>query len=64
LRDCIRLFGYGALFGLFRAFPHSGKWYVINRRNSVVVIAAARTIVVSPDEVDRFLSTVRSASAA
>ena len=64
-RDCIRLFGNGGLFGYYGLFRTAklGKctWYVTNRRNSVVVITAARTIVVSPDEVDRFLSAVRTA---
>jgi hypothetical protein len=66
LRGCVRLAGSGGLFGYYGLFRTAtlGKcsWYVTNRRNSVVVITAARTIVVSPDELDRFLSAVRTAS--
>lgn len=62
---CIRLFGSGGLFGWYGLFRTSklGKcsWYVTNRKNSVVLVTGAKTAVVSPDDVDGFVATVREA---
>jgi hypothetical protein len=63
-RGCIRLWGNGGLFGYYGLFRTSklGKctWYVTNRANAVVLITAAKTVVLSPDDVDRFVAVIRS----
>lgn len=63
-RGCIRLWGNGGLFGYYGLFRTSklGKstWYVTNRSHAVVVVTAARTVVLSPDEVDPFLEAIRA----
>ncbi|MDR3701841.1 MAG: PH domain-containing protein [Candidatus Sulfopaludibacter sp.] len=60
----IRLFGNGGLFGYYGLFQTAklGKctWYVTNRSKAVVIVAGAKTVVVSPDDVDGFLAAVRS----
>jgi hypothetical protein len=65
-RGCIRLFGDGGLFGYYGLFRTSnlGKstWYVTNRGNAVVVIAGAKTSLLSPDDKDGFLSAVRASA--
>jgi hypothetical protein len=62
-RGCIRLFGSGGLFGYYGVFLTSklgrSTWYVTNRRNAVVVIAGAKTVVFSPGDVDRFVAAIR-----
>jgi hypothetical protein len=66
LRGCIRLWGSGGLFGYYGLFRTSklGKstWYVTSRKNSVVVITAAKTVLFSPDDPDGFLATIRAAA--
>ncbi|MGA2143860.1 MAG: PH domain-containing protein [Bryobacteraceae bacterium] len=61
---CIRLWGSGGLFGYYGVFRTSklGKctWYVTSRRNSVVVIAGAKTVVLSPDDPERFVAAIRA----
>jgi hypothetical protein len=58
------LWGNGGLFGYYGLFRTSklGKstWYVTNRSHAVVVVTAARTVVLSPDEVDPFLAAIRA----
>jgi hypothetical protein len=65
LGGCIRLFGSGGLFGWYGLFRTSklGKctWYVTNRTNAVVLITGARTVLVSPDDVDGFIGEIRTA---
>ena len=65
-RGCIRLWGNGGLFGYYGLFRTSklGKctWYVTNRGKAVVLITAAKTVVLSPDDVDRFVAAIRSAA--
>jgi hypothetical protein len=64
-RGCIRLWGSGGLFGYYGLFLTSklGKstWYVTDRSHGVVVITGAKTVVLSPDEVDRFLAALGAA---
>ena len=64
LTGAIRLWGNGGLFGYYGLFRTSklGKcsWYVTNRRNMVVLTTGSRTALVSPDNVDGFLSAVRT----
>jgi hypothetical protein len=59
----IRLFGNGGLFGYYGLFRTAklGKctWYVTNRANSVVIVTGAKTAIVSPDDVQEFLSAIR-----
>jgi PH (Pleckstrin Homology) domain-containing protein len=66
LRGCIRLWGSGGLFGYYGLFRTAklGKstWYVTNRKNSVVVITAPKTVLFSPDDPDGFLATIRAAA--
>lgn len=61
-QGCLRLFGNGGLFGYYGLFQTSklGKctWYMTNRRNAVVVIAGAKTVLMSPDDVDGFLAAI------
>ena len=62
LRGCLRLFGSGGMFGYFGLFRTSklGRcwWYATNRQNMVVVITGDQTVLVSPAEVDAFLSII------
>jgi hypothetical protein len=61
----IRLFGSGGLFGYYGLFRTSnlGKcwWYVTNPKNIVVVITGEKTILISPDCVDGFLTAIQAA---
>ncbi|MGD0682376.1 MAG: PH domain-containing protein [Terracidiphilus sp.] len=63
-KGCIRLWASGGLFGYFGLFRTSKlgkcKWYMTNRRNSVIIVASAMTAVISPDNVSGFLAAVRS----
>ena len=65
-QGCVRLFGSGGFFGYYGVFMTSklGRttWYVTNRKNAVVVITGAKTLVFSPGDVDRFLAAVRPSS--
>jgi len=59
---CRRLWGNGGLFGYYGLFRTTklGKctWYVTNRKNAVVLVTAAKTVVLSPDDVTGFLAAV------
>jgi hypothetical protein len=61
---CIRLWGSEGLFGYYGVFRTSklGKctWYATSRRNRVVVITAAKTVVFSPDDPDGFVAAIRA----
>jgi hypothetical protein len=61
---CIRLWGNGGLFGYYGLFSTSklgrSTWYVTNKSNGVVVITAAKTVLLSPDDTDGFLATIRA----
>jgi len=63
LSGCMRLFGSGGLFGWYGLFRTSklGKStrYVTDRSHAGVLVSGARTVLISPDEVERFLSVVR-----
>lgn len=65
LEGCIRLFGNGGLFGYYGLFRTSklgnSWWYVTNSENDVVVLTNSKTFVLSPDDADRFVATVRPA---
>jgi hypothetical protein len=56
----IRLFGNGGLFGFYGLFRTAklGKcnWYVTDRSKTVIVVASHRTLVLSPDDVQGFIS--------
>jgi PH (Pleckstrin Homology) domain-containing protein len=64
LRGCIRLRGSSGFFGYYGLFSTSklGKcnWYVTDRSKSVVVITSTRTVLLSPDDTDGFLSAIRA----
>lgn len=61
---CTRLWASGGLFGYFGLFKtrklDKCKWYMTNRRNSVIIVASAMTAVISPNKVPGFLAAVRS----
>ncbi len=61
-RGCVRLWGVGGLFGyygLFRTYKLGQcSWYMTNRKKAIVVVTDAKTILVSPDDAEMFLSTV------
>jgi hypothetical protein len=63
LRGCIRLRGSSGFFGYYGLFRTAklGKctWYVTDRSKSVVVITQAKTVLLSPDDTDGFLSAIR-----
>ena len=62
-RGGIRLFGSGGLFGYYGLFLTSklgrSTWYVTSRRHAVVVVTGAKTVVLSPGDVDGFLAAIR-----
>lgn len=61
-RGCLRLWGSGGVFGYFGLFRTSklGKcsWYATHRKNMVVIVTAAKTALVSPDDVAGFLEAI------
>jgi hypothetical protein len=63
-RRSIRLWGSGGFFGYYGWFRTAklGKcrWYVTNRRDSVIVVTDEGTIILSPSDVGGFLASVRS----
>jgi hypothetical protein len=65
-RGCVRLFGSGGLFGYYGLFRTSAlgrsTWYMTDRSRAVILIAGAKTILVSPDDTGGFLSTLRAAA--
>lgn len=67
VRGCIRLWGSGGLFGYYGLFRTSklGKctWYVTDRKKLVVLITRTKTFLLSPDDVNGFISAVRDVAA-
>lgn len=67
-RGCVRLWGSGGVFGYYGLFRTSklGKctWYATNRRNLVVVVTDAKTVVISPDDVGGLLAAIGPVTAA
>jgi hypothetical protein len=63
-RGCMRLGGSGGLFGYYGLFSTAklGRctWYVTDRSNCIVVITSAKTVLVSPDNPEGFLDTIRT----
>jgi hypothetical protein len=61
-RGGIRLWGSGGLFGYYGLFRTTrlGKctWYLTSRSNAIVVVTAAKTVLLSPDDATSFLATV------
>ncbi len=61
----IRLWGSGGLFGYYGLFRSAtlGKstWYLTNRTNAVVLVTAAKTVLLSPDDPEQFLAAIRAA---
>lgn len=66
LSGCIRLWASGGLFGYYGLFRTSklGKctWYVTDRSKCVLVVSPAKTIVLSPNDVDGFLGAIQAAA--
>ena len=64
LSGCIRLWGVGGLFGYYGLFRTAKLgncwWYVTNRQHIVVVITGQKTTVLSPDDVDGLLASIRA----
>jgi hypothetical protein len=62
LTGCVRLFGSGGLFGWYGLFRTArlGKstWYMTDRQNAVVLVTDRKTLLVSPDEVERFVNAI------
>ncbi len=62
----IRLFGNGGLFGFYGLFRTAklGKcnWYVTDRSKTVIVVTSSRTLVLSPDDVQGFISATGAPS--
>jgi hypothetical protein len=60
LRGCIRVFGNGGLFGYYGKFRTSKlgicDWYVTQRSKSVIIAAGTKVFVISPDDVNGFIS--------
>jgi len=67
LRGCIRVFGNGGLFGYYGLYRTSRlgmcRWYVTQRNHGVILVTGSKTVVVSPDDVDGFVNTIRDAAA-
>ncbi len=65
LKGCIRLFGSGGFFGYYGLYRTSklGKssWYVTQRDHGVVIVTGDRTLVLSPDDVNGFVTAMRIA---
>ncbi len=71
-RGCVRLWGSGGLFGYYGLFRTStlgrSTWYMTRRKPAVIVISGdpaggrSKTILLSPDDIDGFLSALRSVS--
>jgi hypothetical protein len=63
-RGCIRLGGSGGLFGYYGQFSTAklGRctWYVTDRSHCIVVVTPAKTVLVSPDNPEAFLDTIRT----
>ncbi len=63
---CIRLWGSGGLFGYYGLFQTAklGRctWYVTDRARAVVIRTDAKTVLVSPDDVNGFLAAAGVAS--
>ena len=63
LTGCIRLFGSGGLFGWYGLFRTSklgrSTWYVTDRKHAVVLAAAEKITLVSPDDLDGFLAAIQ-----
>ena len=66
LQGCVRLWGNGGLFGYYGLFRTSklGKctWYVTDRKKLVVLITRTKTFLLSPDDVNGFVSAIREAA--
>jgi Bacterial PH domain len=64
-RGCVRLWGSGGLFGYYGLFSTAklGKstWYVTSRSHGIVLITGPKTVLLSPDDPDAFLTTIRTA---
>jgi hypothetical protein len=62
-QGCIRLWGSGGLFGYYGLFRSSklgrSTWYVTDRSRAVVLIAGAKTVLFSADDVEAFLAAIR-----
>jgi hypothetical protein len=64
-RTCVRLWGSGGLFGYYGLYwtkkLRKCRWYVTNRKKTVVLVTETRTAVFSPDDVAGFLAAIRAA---
>jgi hypothetical protein len=63
LRGSIRLWGSGGMFGYYGLFQTTKlgtcNWYVTDKSKLVVLITAAKTVLVSPDDRERFIEALR-----
>lgn len=63
-RGCVRLWGSGGFFGYYGLFRSAalGSFtaYLTSRTNNVVVVTGSKTALLSPDDVEGFLSAIRA----
>ncbi len=56
----VRMWGNGGLFGFYGLYRTSKlgqcSWYVTDRSKTVIVVAGAKTLVISPDDVQGFIA--------
>jgi hypothetical protein len=61
-RGCVRLWASGGLFGYFGLFSTTTlgecRWYVTDRGKAVVLADGSQTVLVSPEDHDRFLAAI------
>ena len=62
LRWRVRMWGSGGLFGYYGLYYTAGlgkcTWYVTDRSKCVVVVTRDKTVVVSPDDVEKFVTSL------
>jgi len=65
---CIRLWGNGGMFGYYGLYRTSRlckcTWYVTDRSKAVIVVTDAKTVVLSPADVDGFLKAIGAPASA
>jgi hypothetical protein len=60
----VRIWGTGGLFGYYGLYYTAGlgkcTWYVTDRSKCVVLVTRDKTVVVSPDDVESFVTAIRA----
>jgi hypothetical protein len=60
----VRMWGSGGLFGYYGLYYTAGlgkcTWYVTDRSKCVVLVTREKTVVVSPDDVESFVTAIRA----